>query len=80
MYGSFCHMYFYQVLILESYYYYRDYKMLRLQESNSRNLEVCTLKVREDGVRAMQNIGPIGDFRDDLQLSFCSEETKTQAF
>ena len=39
--------------------------MLGLRESNSRNLEVCTLKVREDGVIATQNIGPTRDVRDD---------------
>lgn len=48
-------MYFHQMLILKSYYYYYgDYKMLELREGNSRNLEVCTLKEREDNIVVTQ--------------------------
>lgn len=39
----------------------------RLREGDSRNLEVCTLKVREDGMTVTQNSSPTRDFRDDLQ-------------
>lgn len=41
--------------------------MLGLREGNSRNLEVSTLKVREDGMIVTQNSSSTRDFRDDLQ-------------
>lgn len=54
---------------MKSYCYYGDYKVLGLRGGNSRNLEVCTVKVREDVMTVTQNSSPIRDFRDDLQYS-----------
>lgn len=59
-------MHFHQMLLLKSYYYYENYNMLGLIEDNARNLEVCTLKVREDCIIVTQNISPTSHFRDDL--------------
>ena len=54
--------------------------MLGLGEGNSRNLEVCTLKGREEGT-VVKKYQPCQGFeRWFLIPSFCNEETKAHAF